>query len=326
MKYVVGIDGGNSKTTTIIGDAYGNILATYNGRGSNHQTVGIEETRRVIKEAIDNVCASASIKPEQLSYIYAGLAGADFEIDFSLLKENLSSIFGKIPFDITNDSWIALYAGAIEGWGAVSINGAGSNAAAIDRKRENTTILRAQHYELGGYGGGDHVMTEGIHFACRADEDTGDKTLLTERIPEELGFKDMEEFVLARYTDKIRLEDLRKITKLVYTLANEGDKVCQDILIKTGEEIGKLLAGCICKLGMQDENVPVVLAGSLYSKTDNLLLTDSLTLSLRRKVPRFNLIVLRDPPVFGAYFESLHRIGVTVNHTTMDNARRTFSM
>jgi len=97
-------------------------------------------------------------------------------------------------------------------------------------------------------------------------------------------------------------------------------------LIKTDEEIGKLLAGCICKLGMQNENVPVVLAGSLYSKTDNLLLTDSLTLSLRRKVPKFNLIVLRDPPVFGAYFESLHRIGVTVDQNTTDNARKTYSI
>ena len=324
MGYVMGIDGGNSKTTAIIGDEQGNIVGVCNSSGSNHQTAGVEEAKRVIKEVVDKACASASISPGQLSYIYVGIAGADFEIDHILLEENLGPIFGKVPYCIANDSWIALFAGAVEGWGVVSINGAGSNAAAIDKKRENTTILRALHYELGGYGGGIHVITESVHRACRADENTGEKTLLTERIPQELGFKDMEEFVLARYMDKISWDEMAKIPEITYALASEGDSVCQDILIKMGDEIGKLLTGCICKLGMQNENVPVVLSGSLYSKTTNLLLQDSLTLRLRRTVPNFTLIVLRDPPVFGAYFEGLHRIGITVDENTTNNARKSY--
>lgn len=324
MKYVMGIDGGGSKTTAIVGDERGNIVGAYTGTGSGHQTVGIEETKRVIKEVMDKACAAASIAPAQILHIYAGLAGADFEVDFILLEKSLGPIFDKVPFTIVNDSWIALYASAVDGWGAVSINGTGSNAAAIDKERKKTTILRALHYELGGYGGGGHVMIEGVHAACRDDENTGEKTLLTKYIPSELGFGSMEEFVLARYKDEISFEDMNKVTKLVCTLAHEGDKVCQDILIKAGKEMGKLLAGCICKVGMQNENVPVVLAGSMYNKVKTKLLIDSLTLSLRRRVPDFTLIVLKDPPVFGAYFESLRKAGVIVDQTTFDNARKTY--
>lgn len=325
MRYVLAIDGGGTKTDSVIGDERGNIIATYRGSASNHQIVGIEETAIVIEQAISNTCNLANIHYSQLSYIFLGIAGADLDYDFNLLTTRLSPSFKGIPFSIVNDSWVALAAGSIEGWGVVSICGTGSNVAAKD-KDGNTGILRALSYELGGIRGGNHIISDAMHHACRCDEKTGEYTMLVKYIPVELGCKNMKEVIYKRYTKKISNESMNKIVKLVFNLANKRDLVCQNILIKMGEELGKQISGLICKLNIQDEKVPIVLAGSIYEKGENMLLLDSLTLSLRKTVPDFELIMLDLPPVAGAYFEALRNIGINVDEEIAEHVRASIAL
>lgn len=150
--------------------------------------------------------------------------------------------------------------------------------------------------------------------------------MLVKYIPVELGCKNMKEVIYKRYTKKISNESMNKIVKLVFNLANKRDLVCQNILIKMGEKLGKQISGLICKLNIQDEKVPIVLAGSIYEKGENMLLLDSLTLSLRKAVPDFELIMLDLPPVAGAYFEALRNIGINVNEEIAEHVRASIAL
>ena len=53
MKYYLGIDGGGTKTTAAVSDENSNIITKATGKTINFYSVGMEASRRNLKEAID---------------------------------------------------------------------------------------------------------------------------------------------------------------------------------------------------------------------------------------------------------------------------------
>ncbi|WP_253957805.1 BadF/BadG/BcrA/BcrD ATPase family protein [Metabacillus halosaccharovorans] len=68
MRYLMGVDGGGSKTYTVITDEYGNKVGEgLSGRG-NHQVEGIQFAMKNIKESIDIALATAGLQYEDISF------------------------------------------------------------------------------------------------------------------------------------------------------------------------------------------------------------------------------------------------------------------
>ena len=320
MRYVCAIDGGGTKTDCLICDDSGNILGWSRGGSSNHQLVGIDTVKATIDFVVKEALSMAELTLGDVSYAYMGLAGADSDKDHVLLNSFIGDIFRGVPYEITNDCWIALSGGAPEGWGAVSICGTGNNAAIKDKKG-NRYILRALQYEYGNYGGGNELIREALHHAFRSDEGTGRETMLKTRIPELLQVKNMQAICDDMYANGINYDKMNGIVRLIFELANKGDEVCQDILIKMGRTVGEMLGGFIERAGLHETHIPIVLAGGLYNKAESLLLRDSLILSIRRKVPDFSIILFKDPPVIGSVYEALKRIDSPLNADVIANIK-----
>jgi len=316
MNYVLAIDGGGTKTEALIGDDKGNILGMYRGGSSNHQIVGSTYVKQTISDVMENVCIRTNIESDKLSYIYIGIAGADFDSDFTMLDKLLNPIFKNIPYNVVNDSWIALSAGTLGGWGVVSVCGTGNNVAVKD-KNGKKKILRALSYDLGNYGGGNHLVREVLHHSCRCDENTGPYTRLVEEIPKLMKVKNMEQVVYSIYMGDICKEQLNNVVQLVFDLALDNDLVSQEIIIKMGSEIGKMITGLVNNMKMTKMEIPIVLAGSIYEKTKSTLLIDSLRLSVRRSIPKFSFIKLNCSPVLGAYIEALRGIGTRIDRNDL---------
>ena len=54
MKYVLAVDGGNSKTLAIVADETGSIVSTFRGGGTNYQGIGRKATSRVLASIFKN--------------------------------------------------------------------------------------------------------------------------------------------------------------------------------------------------------------------------------------------------------------------------------
>lgn len=323
MRYVAGIDGGGTKTRCLIGDFAGNILGDYTLGASNHQMVGEVQTKAIITEVYDKALDMAGVKPEDLEYIYLGMAGADLPSDFELLNEMCDSIFRGIPYKVVNDAWISMRSGSKVSWGAVSICGTGANAGACDMNGKRV-ILNALSYELGNYGGGSQITEQALHYAFRAYEGTGSETLLVHELPKLLGAADMGDLLLKFYPQRsISGKELDRVSPLVFSLANKRDRVCQQILIDMGHVLGKMVAGVIKKLNMENMEVPVVLGGSIY-RGDNPLLIDELTTALHMDVPNAYINIPLLPPAAGAYLSALDSIRVLPDSTVYDTMERYF--
>ncbi len=323
--YVVGFDGGATKTRCVVGDLRGNILADSLGGPSNHQGCGPEETRRVIQSLFEDTLSKASLKKSDLSYVFLGLAGADLPADFELLYGLLGPVFEGIPFKIVNDAWIIMRSGTTSPWGAVCICGTGSNSAAA-HPDGTQAILRSLGYTLGNYGGGSDIAHEALHHAFRADEKTGPETMLEQELPKLFRASDMDDLVTRFYpeTDPNVYHVMKKVPPLVFELASKGDRVCQDILIHMGDVLGEMTAGVIKRVNIQDMEVPVVIGGSVFHGS-NPLLIDAFTLAIHRTAPRAHIIVPVLPPVAGAYLYGLDAIKVSYSSELYDNLNRTIN-
>ena len=306
MKYLVGFDGGGTKTRCIIGDLEGNIVSDLTSTSSNYQVIGINKAKQVIENLFADSIECASISKEDIDFVFLGLSGADLEYDFEILYSNLNSIFNDIPFTIENDTWIMLRSGLKEKYGAVSLYGTGANAAALglDGKK---AILRALEYMHGGFGGGMAMTEAAFHYAFRSDEGTYKKTLLEEYLPKVLGLNNIEDVLFKTYpTNTFTIQEMNKIPPLVFELSNKGDVVCQEILMTMGKIQGEMTSGIIKKASLQNEKFPIVVGGSIF-KGNSPLFINSMLLEIHKTAPYAYVVYPEYPPVIGAYFYGLDK-------------------
>ncbi|BDU51585.1 BadF/BadG/BcrA/BcrD ATPase family protein [Haliovirga abyssi] len=298
--YIAGFDGGGTKTHCIIGDENGNILATGNGGPANYQTAGVKRAKKSIEEALEEALLEIGISKNDIDLYMFGLAGADQEQDFEIIHKFIKEIVGDKKYKIYHDSWIGLRSGSEDYSGIVAICGTGSGFSGR-RKDGKEIILRNLDYQLGNSGGGNELAEKAIHFAFRSEEGTFDKTELENVIPKLFSVKDMEEVAEIIRNEDISEKVLKKIPIEVFKLANRGDRISQELLISMGETLGRYSASIIKKLEQENEEINIILIGSIY-KGESPLLIDSMKQSVRRFVPKAKLIRPDKDPVYGAYF------------------------
>jgi len=124
VAYYLGIDGGGSKTTCVLGDE-SSLLATVTAGGSNITRVGEAGAREALHQAIREACLVARINPQQVLRACIGAAGAGRrEIASTVRKMVAEIISGEI--EVVGDMEIALAAAFGKGPGVIVIAGTGS--------------------------------------------------------------------------------------------------------------------------------------------------------------------------------------------------------
>ena len=292
----LGLDGGGTKTHCLISDENGKLLGEGLAGPSNHQVVGAEASGLAYQKAVEMALLAAGIKMSSVTCAAFGLSGADEPIDFEILEPICQKIVGEVPFTVVNDSWIGLLSGADHG--VVAICGTGSAHAGITKDGQRY-ILRNLNYLTGNYGGGGAILEQSLHYAFRSYEGTYHKSRLEEGIMDLAGASDMDGL-----SDLIRDGDIPPklaygIPILTAKLAHEGDEVAIEILSSMGQELGRFTSAVIEKLEMTQEDVPLVLIGSVF-KARVPELMESYLKQVRLVAQRAVPVIPDKAPVWGA--------------------------
>jgi len=297
MRYIFGIDGGGTKTQCLVGNEAGDILGEGFGGPANYQTVGIETTKASIKMALTEALAHANLNAEDMAYGVYGLSSADSAIDFKVLEPMCASLIEGMPFEVLNDTWIGLKSGSP--YGVISICGTGSGHAGISKNGQRH-ILRNLDYLLGNQGGGNEIADSAIHFAFRSDEHTYKKTRLEVSVPELFELENME-----AVADYLRQYEVPK--KVAYNLpiitlrlSDEGDLVAREIVTEMGKTLGLYASAVGVRLGMADEEVPMVLIGSVFGSR-NAIFIEAYMNEVKKKLPNAFPVIPEKAPVYGAF-------------------------
>ena len=301
MRYILGVDGGNTKTDYYLFDVDGNYVDMYRGGTCSHEGLrdSFDGSYRVMKEVFDEFLAKHNITPGDIEASVFGLAGHDLPYQHDRLCEVVEKL-GFKNYEIVNDSALAIKVGTTKGYGVCSINGTGTSVSGIGK--DGKTI------QVGGIGditgdeaGGRHTARVVVRKAFDEVMRFGEKTSLTPIVLDLLGNKNdetlMEDIALKYFTKQV---DYNVLTKACFAEANKGDKVALDILTNMADGLARSAAAAVVRLEL-GENPEVVLAGSVYVKGSCPVLVEE----VKKKIDFYtkkkcNTTVMTIPPATGA--------------------------
>jgi len=313
MNYVVGVDGGGTKTAGLLVDLEGHVLAQGSVGPTNYQIVGSEGIKREIPQLVLDLFDSARIPEQELASIALGLAGVGRPGDPEGVTALIKGLHLARKVVVEHDAMIALVGALGDQPGLIVIAGTGS--IALGRSAQGQTARAGGWgYLLGDEGSGFFVAREALVAVLRAYDGRGRETLLTERILGKMGLQDVEEIVPRVYRQGMSHDEMATLAPLVFDAAREGDPVAMKILDRAGRELGLMAAAVIRRLGMVRGVVKIGLVGSLFK--DKELLLEPMRAALGEEV-QVEFVMPRLDPVRGAAILALKAAEVMVAPTIL---------
>jgi glucosamine kinase len=300
-QFVIGIDGGATKSAAILSDMSGKVQAEESGGASNPQVVGPDKSAAVILNLLEKMCESVGGSASQVVTLVAGLAGAGREGDRERVKSATNAEAKKRRISlgrvvIESDGRIALE-GAFKGKaGIILIAGTGSFALAKDYKGG---IHRAGGWGriVGDEGSGFVIGREGLNAIAKHLDGRIKATVLTKLVKEQLGLSNQEKIINAVYREDF---DIAKVAPLVIEAAASKDIECARILNKATFELSEHVRILVRKIedsARARAKIPLSFIGSLISN-DNIyqkILKQKITFSM----PQINVVASEASPAYG---------------------------
>ncbi|RUT48187.1 ATPase [Paenibacillus anaericanus] len=304
MEYYLGIDAGGSKTSAVITDRTGSIVGKGLSGCGNHQ-LGVELARSNIDEAIQQALHSSDLNRTDITYALFGLAGADREADYVILRPMIKEL-GFAHYDIACDTVIGLRAGTRQPYGVVLICGTGTNCFGINPQGKELQC-GGFGYAFGDFGGGSELAVEVLRSVIRSWEGREESTLLTAAVLDMLGYTSVDTLFHDFLDEGKRIP--KDLTKLLFPAADQGDLVARRILRKQGTELGLSARAVINRLQMQDILLDVVLVGSVLTRNDGKYMIPYIQEQL---TDGCTLRVLTMEPVAGAILLAMENDGLII--------------
>lgn len=259
MKYVVGIDGGGTKTEAILADASGNILGVGYSGPSNYLTVGKERFKENIVSAIHDAKRSAKVKFDKANAIGLGVAGTCRLLYKNEIENALKGLAKKII--VQTDVYIAFVGALPEQYGVIVISGTGSIACGSNGNR--IVYSSGWGHILGDEGSGYDIARSGLRAALSYYDGRASKTILLEKFKERLGIKKVEEIVIK--VRNMTVEEISMLADVVKEAYQQKDKTATSILESAGISLAQSACAVISKLNMQNEKIPVTFIGGVLN-------------------------------------------------------------
>lgn len=319
MKYVIGIDGGGTKTQAALLKLDGEVLSCDESGPSNYHNVGVEKARRALEEVCLKVIRKAGVETEDVGIVVASLAGLDCNLDFKAMQSAVERFpIGSIV--LVHDSMAALYATNAGRESAIIIAGTGSATAGINSRGEYARA-GGWGYLLADEGSGFYVAKRGIVAVLLEYEERGPKTMLTDLLLKRFNAKTPDEIIWHIYTGGMSITEIARLAPLVTQAALNGDEVAVSILRDAGRELANTVSGVIRRLKMENDEFPIGLIGGVFKA--GRLVKEPLEEAVHKVAPRSYLTSPRFPPVIGSSLIALEKAGVEVNDEVLSNTART---
>lgn len=296
-KYIIGVDGGNTKTDYLLYDVDGNYIDGIRSGTCSHEAkgLGFDGAYRVMNEHLTMLLNRNNVSIKDVYGAAFGLAGVDVPFQKKALEEAVEKI-GFTNYIVVNDGFLGIKAASPSGTGCCSINGTGTVNVGIDESGKWMQV-GGIGYISGDEAGGSFLARRTIQAVFDSCYRFGEETSLKEDVFNMYNIKDKKELPDALLQVKI---DSTYLIKSLCKRANEGDTVATEILETAGKNMARSTAGVIRELNI-NEPINVIQAGSVWAKATSPRMKDKfeeVVSNLTGK--KCNFIILNEPPVMGA--------------------------
>jgi N-acetylglucosamine kinase-like BadF-type ATPase len=307
MTYVLGVDGGTSKTKALIARLDGTVVGHGKSAGSNiyegDPHAGLEHGMQAAVLALE----SASLAAEELTASVFSMSGADWPEDLVFFRAAARARQLGKNITVVNDAIGGMRAG-LPGLRAVGIIcGTGAACAARNDAGEQ---WHSGFWQQGGAAG--DLGRAALKAVYRADLGIDPATALTPALLERFEVSTPEE-LLHRQTALIapELPGVAQLAPLVLDVATNGDAAARAIVQHLAAELAATALAGARKVGIEHMPYDVVLAGSVF-RHPSPILPDAIIAIMRQHSPGITVLRRQHEPVFGALLLALESHGVEI--------------
>lgn len=263
MRYILGFDGGGTKTECVLMNSADQVLARTYAGPSNPSRIGVESAVRAVEECADLALRDAGLERSAITAIGAGLAGTAKPDMKERMRCALQESFAGASVTLLTDLDAAL---AAAGEGAAIVLVAGTGSAAVGRNAKNE-MCRA-----GGYGRG--VSDQGSAFdigrramAAAAQERAtqGADSALGRQILAQLQCAEWQ--VVQHRAQTMPDEIYPPIFPVVAAAADAGDATARGLLRDAANELASLVGEVADRLGLQGKEFALVKIGGTIGRS-----------------------------------------------------------
>lgn len=310
-EYVIGVDGGNSKTDVVIATTTGRLLSRLRGPGVNSPLADADAWRKGLIDLVSQALQAAGVPAHsRASAAVYFLANVDLPAERRVAQRELVRADQAELTVVQNDTVAVLRAGATRPWGIAVTAGAGINAVGVHPSTRVARFLALGDY-TGDLGGGQSIGIMGLAAAIRDRDGRGPATALSTSIPAHYGLRRPEDVAMAVHAGRIRYGELYVLAPLVFAAARAGDEVAARIVAGFADEVVIMVGALVRRLHLSRSDVEVVLGGGTLQNGNGMVL-DRVTNGIVAHTPGARVSVLRVAPVFGAVVEAFDRVGADV--------------
>lgn len=281
MSYILGVDGGGSKTEAVIIDHSGAVLGRGLAGGSNTNFVPWQEAVASFRNAIQQALCEAHLEAQQIS-----AAGCTFG---SAAPDAFAELgIGVKPVGIAEYRVVFERAGLDRVYGVALVAGTGSSCFGFGEsgKRFHAGGLGPL---LGDEGGGYDIGLRGLRRALLAEQGRKPPTMLLQAACEYFGVPRAGMLVAKLAGPYIRQPLVAGFAREVAECARQGDEAALEIMQYAGRTLGELVSFVAGRVFSREDEFPVALAGGVFGAGE--LVIGPLRSVVLEQFPRAQLIV-----------------------------------
>jgi N-acetylglucosamine kinase-like BadF-type ATPase len=262
LKLFLGVDGGQSSTTALIGDETGRVIGSGRGGPCNHVKGpgGRSKFINAIGGCISMACKEAGLDSETIEFESACLGFSGGPAD---KEEILDEILRAQRRIVTTDALIALSGAMAGGPGIITIAGTGSIAYGRNADKRIARV-GGWGYIFGDEGGGFDLTRQAVRAALRHEEGWGPATSLRDLLLNETGAADVNDLLHRFYTTDYPRPQIASYSKLVDRAAMDGDAVAISIITNASQQLATIASSVRSQLFEHGEHVHVACIGGVY--------------------------------------------------------------
>lgn len=304
-KYILGIDAGGTKTHGTVVSPEGQILATAAHGGANWERFGIDGASLVLQEVIDQLLESAGATSQDIGGATFALAGIDWPEDLELFQPLVVRLNFGCAISLINDSFGALYAGAHDGVGVVSIAGTGGKTAGSN----GSLTLQTMGMELGEGGGGGQLISLALEKVAQNYHAGISDSGLSHLILAESGKKSLLDFFYAISRGNLHMDE--SLAPAIFAQAESGDSDAQEIVALVARQHALDVIALSKRLNFSG-TVPIIRSGGLHTAS-NQVFDSSFNSTLKSAPFDYTTRVLEISPSYGSIIHASHSYFAAVN-------------
>ena len=264
MRYVMGFDGGGTKTECAVMDEQGRVRATGRSGPSNPMRVGFGGALAAVCEAGRLAVQNAQIESADIAAVCVGLAGVAQPESERKMQKLLSEEFPGKLVRVCTDLDLTLEA---TGDGPAIVLVAGTGSAAVGRKKKGPILRVGGHGPLlGDEGSAYDVGRRAVSAALREADRGKTDSVLAGKIVKELRVGDWEDLHLRVYS--VPDEVFPRVFPVVAAAADEGNAEAQSLLVHAATELAGLVGDLVERLELKSQRFLLVKSGGMVGRSE----------------------------------------------------------